>query len=560
MSKVLERKRFFSDSFGKKEYKRLFLLGALFGALLFVLIYGVEILNPTYIGWIFCGDNDLKQHYAGWCHYRMSPWHFPIGLIDTLSYPTSISVIYTDSIPLMAFICKLFSPVLPQNFQYFGVVGLLSFALSGGTSAVLLKRFIGNPWMCILLSSLFTVNFPIMQRMFYHTALSAHWLIFAAFILWAYDNYSVNCLKSCIYWGILGALAVSIHPYYIPMLGMILVADRICFFVFSDKKIIQALVPVLSYCATAVLVLWIFGGFYGSSTAVGFGLGTFGANFNTFINPINYGVILPDMGLQNYFQYEGCGYIGAGLLALSIFVDVMLIVRRKEHNFTKNAKVHGIVLAGLFVCSFAVATLPKLSIGVIDIGQIPYPEPIYRLFSIFRSNGRFIWPAMYILMMAIVVYAYRYLKSNPKIMIAVFAAVILIQGVDLSKQIGEKREYYYAHHDMSTIWDEVPKLSMMAAGKKHFVFLYDENDINMDTSFYAYEHGMTLSNFYFARDINDEVLKTINAYMGELSKNMVRDDSLYIMKTDYYMSNKNFIDSLDAEICRYEDHIFMIAD
>ena len=557
----IERKRIFSDSFNKRDYKLLFLMGALLGILLFIFIYGIEILDPTYIGWIFCGDNDLKQHYAGWCHYRMSPWHFPVGLIDTLSYPVSISVIYTDSIPVLAFIFKIFSQILPQNFQYFGMAGLLSFALMGGCASVLLKRFIDRAYLCVLLSSVFIVNFVIMQRMFYHTALSAHWLIIAAFILWAYDTYPAGWKKSAIYWAILGALAVSIHPYYIPMLGMILLADRICAFIFTGKKIITAIMPIVFYCIAALLVLWIFGGFYGSSSSAGYGLGTFGANFNTFINPIDYGVIFPNMGVANYFQYEGCGYIGAGLLILSLYVDVMLLLKRNRIKAVFSGyKVYCIVTAGLFVCSFAFATLPKLSIGTLDIGQIPYPEPIFKLLSIFRSNGRFIWPAMYILMAAITIAAYRFLKDTPKTMLAVFIIMLLLQGIDLSGQLREKHEYYFSHHDVKTMWEANPKLMQLTIDKEHFVFLYDENDFNMDTAFYAYEHQMTLNNFYFARDINEEVLENIRVYMDELSNGMVREDTVYIMKKDFYMAHKTHIDSMDVRTEAYEDHIIMVSE
>ena len=72
----------------------------------------------------------------------MSDWHFPVGLIDTLSYPTSVSVIYTDSIPLVALIFKLFRNILPLRFQYFGMFGLFSFMLMGGISSQLIYELI----------------------------------------------------------------------------------------------------------------------------------------------------------------------------------------------------------------------------------------------------------------------------------------------------------------------------------------------------------------------------------------------------------------------------------
>ena len=39
-------------------------LGCLTGALIFILLYGVKILNPAYDDWIFfTGHHDIMQHY-----------------------------------------------------------------------------------------------------------------------------------------------------------------------------------------------------------------------------------------------------------------------------------------------------------------------------------------------------------------------------------------------------------------------------------------------------------------------------------------------------------------
>ena len=104
-------------AFGKKEEKILFLWGLFAGFLCFLLMFGVKVLDVTYDAWIFYGDIDLRQHYLGWCHFRTSDWHFPLGMIDSLSYPHSVSVIWTDAIPLFALFFKIFREILPETFQ-----------------------------------------------------------------------------------------------------------------------------------------------------------------------------------------------------------------------------------------------------------------------------------------------------------------------------------------------------------------------------------------------------------------------------------------------------------
>ncbi len=68
---------------------------------------------------------DPSQHYLGWEFYRRSDWFFPLGLTDQLAYPLKTSVIYTDSIPLFAVFFKLFRHILPAQFQYFGIWGVV---------------------------------------------------------------------------------------------------------------------------------------------------------------------------------------------------------------------------------------------------------------------------------------------------------------------------------------------------------------------------------------------------------------------------------------------------
>ena len=45
------------------------IFSAVLGAILFIAIYGVRILDPTYDEWLFAGG-DLTQHYIGWLYFR----------------------------------------------------------------------------------------------------------------------------------------------------------------------------------------------------------------------------------------------------------------------------------------------------------------------------------------------------------------------------------------------------------------------------------------------------------------------------------------------------------
>ena len=86
--------------------KTIYIAVMLLGALCFITVYGIRVLNPCYVDWLL-NRGDLTQHYLGWCFFRESDWTFPIGLTNRLAYPDYSSVIYTDSIPLFAVFFKL---------------------------------------------------------------------------------------------------------------------------------------------------------------------------------------------------------------------------------------------------------------------------------------------------------------------------------------------------------------------------------------------------------------------------------------------------------------------
>ena len=198
-----------------------FLSGAIVGVCVFISIYGFNVLNVTNISWLY-NKRDLMQHQIGWQAFRMSKWYFPLGLHDGLTFPYKISVVYTDSIPLFAIIFKCFSSVLPSQFQYIWIFGLLSFALQGGFGAILVHRFIKkNIFICCSASVLFLCNHVIIYRMFAHTALASQWIILAALALWIYNN-DINDKKMLIFWSALLALASALHMYFVPMLGVML--------------------------------------------------------------------------------------------------------------------------------------------------------------------------------------------------------------------------------------------------------------------------------------------------------------------------------------------------
>ena len=74
------------------------------GAIAFYMVLGFHTLNPQNISWL--EEGDLLMHYLGWSFYRFSPSEFIIGLNRAYGANIASSIVYTDSIPLLAILLK----------------------------------------------------------------------------------------------------------------------------------------------------------------------------------------------------------------------------------------------------------------------------------------------------------------------------------------------------------------------------------------------------------------------------------------------------------------------
>ena len=104
---------------------------------------GVNPLIPSNIGWLL-NKLDPAQHFLGWDFYRNSPWTLPVGLNPRFGLDLSSSIVYSDSIPLLAIPFKVFASFLPSPFQYFGLWVLVCFILQAWACWKLIELTLGK--------------------------------------------------------------------------------------------------------------------------------------------------------------------------------------------------------------------------------------------------------------------------------------------------------------------------------------------------------------------------------------------------------------------------------
>ena len=479
----------------------LYLVIAALSLLAFVLIYGYRIINPAYTDWLM-GKGDLSQHYIGWQAFKNGSWLFPIGMTDQLAYPSHTSIIFTDSIPLFAVFFKLFRAILPTEFQYFGLWGILCFVLQGIFAVRLIQRFVPNRLYVILTSMLFVITPVMIFRMYMHTALAGQWLILFALDTF-FENKTAGSRTIYLRWAVLGVLCASTHLYFLLICGIIL-AGCCLEDVIRTRKLTRAIIIALCYFLVALVTVALLGGFSSSMEAANDGLGIFSWNLNALFNPQGWSKLLRDLPTYGDRQAEGLAYLGAGILLLLALSLIAIVTSKKVRASILARKSQIIAIFAMFFAAMLVSLSPTITLNENVLFQIPLPHKLEDIWSIFRATGRISWIMVYLIMLGTVIVSYRFINRRSAVVIA--AVVLGLQVYDIQDQLSRRHEEFSGktvfQSQMTDVmfWDDVVRQHNI----RHVVlitrFTQLPTEMGWSIANWAMDNGLTLNDFYFARD------------------------------------------------------------
>lgn len=513
------------------------LTGALLGALVFLILYGVRVLDPTCVDWILNNASpDPAQHYLGWVFYRRSGWHLPyLGANYSAIYPYRTSILYTDSIPLLAVLGKLLGGVLPARFQYLGLWGLFCYAMQGGLAQALIARVGGvhpgdtaKNWASVLGAGVL-VLFPALNiRMFAHTALAANWLVLLALWLWLCAEQSENrptAAKLCLWWGILGLLCAGIHLYYLPMVGMVLVAA--CVQRALEKRGPAAVVlPVASFCGAALAELFV--------------LGAFAANFAGYSNGYLSGADLANLfvpGLGASWEQEI--YAGLGTTIAVVLALVWLLVQHKQAGTFFRRHKNVVIAALVLLVLDAIAAMGNtVTFAGRTLFTVPIPQALMDFWAMFSSCARLAWLAGMLLAVAACGLVLRFWQgAAAAVLLALCAAA---QGFGQRAELAKRFAAYHdaAYYENTTQLTDPAWEQLAASGQfTHLAFAsFDfEHDEFWDLAAFAADHGWTSNSFYMGHMDGNLAAVTLAGEMNALAP-----DTLYAFVDEDALARNDF--------------------
>jgi hypothetical protein len=506
-------------------------------------VFGPSILNPTYLAWVMQGDG--AQHVLGWLFFRHENWSWPLGSVPSLPYPVGTTVGYTDSIPWVAILAKAISPFLPADFQYVGPWLGLCFFLQGWFGVRIVQELSPNPLIHILGGACFMLD-PVLLWRIGHDSLCAHWLILGLIWLhlrpWPEGRTPRRALAITLGFCLISA---GIHPY-LAMMVLALGLALLCKLRWVDRRL-----------STRQMAVWA--GAYGAATlgvsaALGYigagiswragGFGQYSADLLTLVNPAGTSRFLPPLPVAPG-QYEGFGYVGSGVLVLSV---IGIVIIWYNTSVLRGRSLKPWVPLSICVCLFAAFALSsKVTFAgqpILTLGH--FYRPFKEIIAPFRTSGRFIWPLHYLWITATVALWITYYQSSRFIIYMVFTAVLIIQIIDFR---GPFLQWYHGYHQRKqpfTLqvenWKHANNLykhmvlyppQILGGNLRGCVMPEFEMDYYVPLAYQAYRLNMTFNSGYFARIDENKGRKYCKKLHEEIATGMFENDTIYVIHSRY---------------------------
>lgn len=496
------------------------LLPMLLGVMAFFIIVGPRALNPMNIAWLDNGDP--ATHYLGWWFFRQSAWTFPIGLNPSYGLELGNGLIYSDSNPLLAFLFKPFSALLPETFQYFGIWFLACFILQAWFAWKLVGLITHHVTLRALSTALFLFLPPMIERMSHHLSLAGHFLILAALYLALRPEQNWRRLG----WGALLAACALIHAYFLAMVALIWLADLTAQYFKSKLKTASVALEFALLFSLVSFCCWQAGYFSVDSDGMSSsGFGLYRTNLLSLINPQAWSYVLKDIP-SSPGDGEGYVYLGLGLIFLAICGLLGLLQSRTGfREVVSRRPVLLVALAGLAI--FAISN--HIAIGSFELAY-PLPEAVVSIANIFRASGRMFWPVYYSIILAIIFLVIRANKPGAAVCLVSLALAIQVADTRVGWSIIRKTLMVEPSSQCATpfiapFW----KNAAEQYRKVRWILPQNLSPQWRDVAFFAGSHHMQTDAVYLGRMSVKQWEKASQRIRKSLASGQYDADSLYLI-------------------------------
>jgi len=497
----------------------------------FILFGGLNIIDPQNVGWLD-GGFDPTLHYLSWEFFRQSPWSFPLGLNPYFGDEISASIVFSDSIPLLAILFKPFSNILPTTFQYLGIWTLVCYLLQAYFSCKLIGLVTKNWFFQFLGSILFVVSPIMLQRVAEHAALTAHFLVIGAIYLSFLPSIKYLYAK----WSALLLVALLVNIYFLVPIFLMMAGRSIDLFrnhLVSGKIISAKIAAITVSIGVAAYLVGYF--FIPPSGASGWEYGYRQLNILGPFDSQDWSTFIPAIPLSNP-RFESFSYLGLGVILALVILCIRYpsepkifigAVARRKYLFLS------LVLLWCFAVSNRVAIGPYLF-------QIEIPDIIIGVASSLRASGRLFWPIYYLIFFGLIFLIAR--LFIPKQASLILFVILLVQIVDLLpgsiakfKSISQNKSNHLITNLRDDFWTSAAKKYKSI---KVIPLQRSVKDLPVgwhQIAIYAKNYGLKTNSVYMGRYDLEKIKKFNQEVDALILSGEYNQDTIYILSDEVLM-------------------------
>ncbi|MBN1980742.1 MAG: hypothetical protein JW795_04375 [Chitinivibrionales bacterium] len=373
---------------------------------------------------------DVSTHLTGMRYYIRDAWRFPLFYVDTLNYPDGSNIIFTDSLPLMAFVAKVIYKLTGLEWNYFGYWVILTNLLYG-LSIVSLLRSLNIRNSCLSLAALligFAVFSYVSCQRCVVIALSSHFLIIFSLSLYFYTQSSSRHKKFLLYFLLLMVLSLLIHFYLFAEVFLVAVAALLTLYVHKKISVKNGFIYI-GLSILVILVVMVCTGYLSlEKDKVFSSLGSAGKYQMDILSPLVSGN--SSLCSLPFLNSTPPHFLGSGnYLGISVILLCLIVVIKYPKPILKAVQRYSplfLLCTGLYFYSLS----NKIYFASRLIFEIPLVPGVESLYKIFQATSRFFWPVIYLLTFTTPILLWK--KSSSKNTLFVFLLLLaIIQNVEI---------------------------------------------------------------------------------------------------------------------------------
>ena len=222
------------------------------------------------------------------------------------------------------------------------------------------------------------------------------------------------------------------------------------------------------------------------------------------------------------------------ILTLATLAVIFIFVISHIHRMLKEghaSDMFPLLIAALFLALYSMTN--RIGFGQHTLFEYPLFPPLRQFTETFRTHGRSIWPAFYLLTVGLIIATCKFFSTRKATLL--LALLLSFQLVDSMPAFNSARLRFTANTHWSSPFTDA-KWNSLSLNRKNIIVVpplnNDEADLWMAVDDFAIKHGMKTNSGYFSRYSQTLYDDMTLRYVQDVQSNHLDSKTIYIINDE----------------------------